>query len=180
MGGSQGAAALNERLPAAIAIASRALPGVEVLHQAGRDRDDEVRARYAAEGVARATVVPFIEDVPRAIADADLVVARAGAATIAELSAIGRAAVLVPFPFAADDHQARNAEALERAGGAVCLRQEQAAPPRIAAEIERLLSDDGLRVRMAASARAVGRPGAARDIAADLLELSHTTLRGAA
>jgi UDP-N-acetylglucosamine--N-acetylmuramyl-(pentapeptide) pyrophosphoryl-undecaprenol N-acetylglucosamine transferase len=180
MGGSQGAAALNERLPAAIAIASRTLPAVEVLHQAGRDRDDEVRARYAAEGVVRATVVPFIDDVPRAIADADLVVARAGAATIAELSAIGRAVVLVPFPFAADDHQARNAEALERAGGAVCLRQEHATSPRIAAEIERLLSDDGLRVRMAASARAVGRPGAARDIAADLLELSHTSPRGAA
>jgi UDP-N-acetylglucosamine--N-acetylmuramyl-(pentapeptide) pyrophosphoryl-undecaprenol N-acetylglucosamine transferase len=180
MGGSQGAAALNERMPAAIAIVSRALPGVEVLHQAGRDRDREVRERYASEGVTRATVVAFIEDVPPAIADADLVVARAGAATIAELAAIGRAALLVPFPFAADDHQARNAEALERAGGAVCLRQEHATSARIAAEMERLLADGGLLARMAASARAVGRPAAAHDIASDLLELSRTSPRGAA
>jgi UDP-N-acetylglucosamine--N-acetylmuramyl-(pentapeptide) pyrophosphoryl-undecaprenol N-acetylglucosamine transferase len=180
MGGSQGAAALNERVPAAIARVARTLPSVEVLHQAGRDRELAVRELYAREGVARATVVPFIDDVPRAIADADLVVARAGAATIAELAAIGRAAVLVPFPFAADDHQARNAEALERAGAAVCLRQDVATPARIAAEIERVLSNDALRERMATSACAVGRPGAARDIAADLLELSRTSPRGAA
>jgi UDP-N-acetylglucosamine--N-acetylmuramyl-(pentapeptide) pyrophosphoryl-undecaprenol N-acetylglucosamine transferase len=177
MGGSQGASALNERLPAAIALAARALPRLEVLHQAGRDHDREVRERYASEGVTRVTVVPFIDDVARAIAESDLVVARAGAGTIAELAAVGRASILVPFPFAADDHQARNAEALERAGAAVCVRQDTASPARLAGEIQRLLADDLVRARMAAAAAALGRPGAANDVAADLLELSRTARR---
>jgi UDP-N-acetylglucosamine--N-acetylmuramyl-(pentapeptide) pyrophosphoryl-undecaprenol N-acetylglucosamine transferase len=178
MGGSQGAAPLNERMPAVAALVARGMPALEVLHQAGRDRDGEVRERYAREGVTRVTVVPFIDDVARAIADADLVVARAGAATIAELSGVGRAAVLVPFPLAADDHQAKNAEALARAGAAVCVRQSDATPARLADEIQRLLSDDAARARMAAAAGCLGRPDAARDVARDLLGLSRTAMRG--
>lgn len=174
MGGSQGAAPLNERMPSAVALLARGIPALEVLHQAGRDRDRDVRESYAREGVTRVTVVPFIDDVARAIADADLVVARAGAATIAELSAVGRAAVLVPFPLAADDHQAKNAEALARAGAAVCVRQNVATPAKLADEMQRLLSDDTARVRMAAAASGLGRPGAAHDVAEDLLGLSRT------
>lgn len=169
MGGSQGAQALNERMPLAFAGLG-AVEGLEVLHQAGRDRDDAVRAAYGAS--RRVTVVPFVDEVAREIAGADLVVARAGASTLAEITAIGRAALLVPFPHAADDHQARNAEALARAGAAVCIRQEAADPARLAAEIERLLLDETARVAMSDASRACGKPTAAADVAADLLDLA--------
>lgn len=176
MGGSQGAAALNERIPEAIARLSD-VPGLEVTHQAGRDRETPVRAAYDRARVERVSVVPFIDDVARAVAEADLVVARAGASTIAEITSVGRAAVLVPFPHAADDHQARNAEALARAGGAVCVRQEAADAVRLAREIGRLLGDDVARTAMADASRACGKPGAARDVAADLLNLARIEAR---
>lgn len=178
MGGSQGAAALNERLPDAIARVVREVAGVEVLHQAGRDRDGEVRAAYEREGVAQVTVTPFLDDVAREIAGADVVIARAGAVTVAEIAAVGRASILIPFPFAADDHQAKNAAALANAGGALAIRQEAADPVRIAFEISRLLRDDEARVKMADAARARGRVGAAIDVAADLLALAGIPLRG--
>jgi len=171
MGGSQGAAALNERMPRVIALLGD-VPGLEVLHQAGRDRDAAVREAYRGESLERVDVVPFIDDVAKAIATADVVIARAGAATLAEITAVGRAAILVPFPHAADDHQARNAEALARVGAAVCVRQEHAEPERLAAEIRRLLRDDAARVAMADASRAHGHPRAAHDVAVDLLELA--------
>jgi UDP-N-acetylglucosamine--N-acetylmuramyl-(pentapeptide) pyrophosphoryl-undecaprenol N-acetylglucosamine transferase len=175
LGGSQGAQALNERMPAAVARLG-GVAGLEVLHQAGPDRDDAVRAAYGS-GASRVTVVSFVDEVAREIAGADLVVARAGASTLAEITAIGRPAVLVPFPHAADDHQARNAEVLARAGAAVCVRQEAADPVRLAAEMERLLLDDAARAAMADASRKCGRPAAAADIAADLLELAGIPLR---
>lgn len=169
LGGSQGAAALNERMPEVVARLAR--PDVEVLHQAGRDRDAEVRALYERHGARRVTVVPFIDDVPCAIGDADVLVSRSGASTLAEITAIGRAALLVPFPHAADDHQAHNAQALERAGGAVCLRQRNADVARLAEALGRLLDDDAGRIAMADASRRCGRPHAAADIARDLLDL---------
>ncbi len=171
VGGSQGAAALNERVPPAVARLT-SVAGLEVVHQSGRDRDAEVRAAYAKEGVTRATVTPFLDDVARAVADADVVVARAGASTLGELTAVGRPAILVPYPHAAADHQGQNAEALARAGGAICIRQSDATPDRLASEIEKLLRDDVARVRMADASRARGRPGAAADVAYDLLDLA--------
>ncbi|HTQ41201.1 MAG TPA: undecaprenyldiphospho-muramoylpentapeptide beta-N-acetylglucosaminyltransferase [Polyangiaceae bacterium] len=171
VGGSQGAEALNERVPPAMARLAH-VAGLEVVHQAGRDRDAAVRVAYAKEGVARATVTPFLDDVARAVADADVVVARAGASTLGELTAVGRAAILVPYPHAAADHQGQNAEALARAGGAVCIRQDDATPERLAHELEKLLRDDAARVRMADASRARGRPGAATDVASDLLDLA--------
>ncbi len=175
MGGSQGAAVLNERLPEAIALAAArggTARSVEVLHQAGRDRDQAVRDAYARVKFDRATVVPFIDDVAGAIADCDLIVARAGAGTLAEIAAVGRASLLVPFPHAADDHQAKNAEAFATLGAAVCLRQESADVPRLATELRRLLADDSARIGMAAASRARGRPNAARLVAEDLLALA--------
>jgi len=183
LGGSQGAAALNERMPEVIARLGD-VPGLEVVHQAGRERDAAVRAAYGREKVERVSVVPFIDDVAGALAEADLVVSRAGASSIAELTVVGRAAVLVPFPHAADDHQARNAEALARAGGAVCVRQEAADVTRLAAEMGRLLRDDRARTLMADASRACGKPRAAHDVAADLLVLAgiaerpHTATNG--
>jgi UDP-N-acetylglucosamine--N-acetylmuramyl-(pentapeptide) pyrophosphoryl-undecaprenol N-acetylglucosamine transferase len=172
MGGSQGAAFLNERLP--VAFGRLAVEGrpVDVLHQAGRDRDAAVRAAYERAGVPHARVVAFIDDVAQAIADADLVVARAGAGTIAEITAIGRASVLVPFPHAADDHQAKNAQALERAGGSVCVLQAGADAAVLAGVIGRLLANDLDRRAMADRARARGRPDAATRVARDLLALA--------
>jgi UDP-N-acetylglucosamine--N-acetylmuramyl-(pentapeptide) pyrophosphoryl-undecaprenol N-acetylglucosamine transferase len=186
MGGSQGASVLNERLPGAIgaALARGGVHAVDVLHQAGAGRDAPVRDAYTAAGVAGVTVVPFIDDVVQAIVDADLVIARAGAGTLAEIAAIGRPSLLVPFPHAADDHQAKNAEALERAGAAVCLRQEGATVERLATEIARLLGDRNRRIAMARAAASRGRPNAAHQVAADLLALaeiprSTTGTRGA-
>jgi UDP-N-acetylglucosamine--N-acetylmuramyl-(pentapeptide) pyrophosphoryl-undecaprenol N-acetylglucosamine transferase len=177
MGGSQGAAALNERMPKAIAQVKQAVSRLEVVHQAGRDRDQPVREAYAREGVDCARVVPFLDDVAGAIGEADVVVARSGAGTIAEITAVGRASILVPFPHAADDHQARNAEALDRVGAALCLRQDRADSATLAADLKRLLLDDRGRTAMADAARGQGKPNAARDVAADLLELARVDRR---
>jgi UDP-N-acetylglucosamine--N-acetylmuramyl-(pentapeptide) pyrophosphoryl-undecaprenol N-acetylglucosamine transferase len=176
MGGSQGAQALNERLPAAVARVKQTVPHLKGMHQAGRDRDRAVREAYAGLGVEGVDVVPFLDGVPSEIARADVVVARAGAATVGEIAAVWRASILIPFPFAADDHQAKNAESLARAGGAVAIRQEAADVARIADELVRVLTDEALRKRMADAARAHGRPHAASEIARDLLDLAGISL----
>lgn len=174
LGGSQGAQALNERLPNALATALARLDGdVFVVHQAGRDRDAPVREAYEKAGVRTVTVVPFLDDVADQMAAADLIVARSGAVTVAEIAAVGRPSLLVPFPHAADDHQAKNAMALAELGGAVCIRQEAADEKRLADEIALLLGDDARRARMALAAREHGRPHAAHDIAVDLLALAN-------
>jgi UDP-N-acetylglucosamine--N-acetylmuramyl-(pentapeptide) pyrophosphoryl-undecaprenol N-acetylglucosamine transferase len=174
LGGSQGAQALNEVLPRAMARVERALGGraLAIVHQAGRDRERAVRDAYAQSGCRSVEVVPFLDDVAERMAAADLVVARSGAVTVAEISAVGRAAVLIPFPHAADDHQAKNAMSLADVGGAVCIRQEAADEARLADEIAGLLFDDARRVRMADAARDHGRPHAAEDVAKDLISLA--------
>jgi len=176
MGGSQGARAINDAIPDALADVSKRVAHLEVLHQSGRGQDDALRARYEALGV-RADVRPFLDDVAGEIARADLVVARSGAGTVAEIAAIGRAAIFVPFPFAADDHQRSNAEALARAGGALCIVQRDATPARLAKEIGDVLSNGTRRESMASAARAMGRPRAARDVAEDLLHLARIPMR---
>jgi UDP-N-acetylglucosamine--N-acetylmuramyl-(pentapeptide) pyrophosphoryl-undecaprenol N-acetylglucosamine transferase len=158
-------------MPEAIARASGSILELEVVHQAGRDRDAAVRRAYEAARFDRVTVTPFLDDVAREITRADVIVARAGAATVAEIAAIGRAAILIPFPHAADFHQTRNAASLAADGAAVALPERAASPIRIAGELVRLLSDEALRARLAERARAHGRPGAALEIARDLLDL---------
>ena len=181
MGGSQGAEALNLRLPEALALvanepALRHLD-IEVLHQAGRERDAPVREAYAREKVEKSSVVPFLDDVAAAITKCDVVVARAGAGTLAEIAAIGRAAVFIPFPHAADDHQATNAASFARAGAAVSIRQEAADAVRIARELVLLLENGPAREKMANAMRARGKPDAARAIAEDLLSLANIACR---
>jgi len=178
VGGSQGASALNERLPEALARVAEKVPSLEVMHQSGRDRDAAVRAEYTRVGLAKVTVAPFIDDVAKEIDLADVVVARSGASSVAEIAAVGRAAILIPFPHAAGDHQAKNAESLARVGGAVAVRQEAADSTRIAMEIARLLTDDAARTKMADAARAHGKPNASHDVARDLLELAGITVGG--
>lgn len=167
LGGSQGARALNEEVPRALARLGLRERGIEVLHQTGAAMRDAVAARYAELGID-AEVVSFVDDMAKAYASASLVIARAGATTLAEICAIGRPAILVPYPHAADDHQARNAEALERAGAAVAIREAALSPAALAAEAERLLDDPTARQAMAEAARRHGRPDAAAAIVDDL------------
>lgn len=166
VGGSQGAQHVNEVVPGALARAGVA--DLSVVHQTGAAMLDAVRARYAELGVS-AEVVPFIDDMARAYASAQLVIARAGATTLAEICAIGRPAVLVPYPHAADDHQTKNAEALERAGAAVMVRDADLDEAALGTTLSGLLADDARRAAMARAARAHGRPEAAASIVDDLL-----------
>lgn len=173
LGGSQGAKALNETVPRAISQVVNQVPGLRVVHQTGREREAEARALYESLGLSKAAeVVPFIDDMARALASADLVIARAGASTLAELCAVGRPAILVPYPFAADDHQLKNARSLEKRGAAVALPQAEATADRVAAEIQNLAGSPERRASMARAAAEIGAPDAAKAVAADLLELA--------
>jgi UDP-N-acetylglucosamine--N-acetylmuramyl-(pentapeptide) pyrophosphoryl-undecaprenol N-acetylglucosamine transferase len=167
LGGSQGSRALNRTVPEALAEARLAERGITVLHQAGSAMRDEVEARYRELGV-EAEVVSFIDDMASAYASAALVICRAGATTVAELCAVGRPAILVPYPHAADDHQGKNAEALERAGAALCIRESALSSEGLAREVGGLLDDEERRRGMANAAREKGRPEAARGIVDDL------------
>ncbi len=167
LGGSQGAKVLNEVVPTALAQLDLASRGITVVHQTGAAMQGAVEARYRELGVP-AEVVSFVDDMARAYATATLVIARAGATTLAELCAIGRPSILVPYPFAADDHQARNAEALERAGAAISIRESALSAEVLAERARALLHDAGARKHMAESARAHGRPDAAAAIVDDL------------
>ncbi len=167
IGGSQGARALNQVVPEALARVGAALRGVEIVHQTGHAMCDAVRARYAELGVD-AQVTPFIDDMARAYASAALVIGRAGATSLAEICAVGRPSILVPFPGAADDHQWHNARALESRGAALAFREHELDADKLAQAVARLLGDAGERRRMADAARALGRPDAAAAIVDDL------------
>ena len=177
LGGSQGATALNERVPSAIARAAATVGPIQVVHQTGKDREAAVREAYESAGVETATVVSFVDDVAEQMAIADVIIARGGAVTVAEIAAIGRASLLVPFPHAADDHQAKNAMALADLGGAICIRQEAADEVRLATELTLLFQNEQRRARMARTAREHGHPHAAQDVARDLLGLAGIKLK---
>ena len=171
LGGSQGARVLNQVVPQAVAGAgTQAI--VEVRHQAGRGNAEETRERYAEVGVEVAAE-EFIEDMADAYAWADVVICRAGALTVAELAAAGAASILVPFPFAVDDHQTRNAGHLVDAGAAVLVRQEDLDPTRLS----RLLVEfEQCRARvlgMARAARRLAAGDAASRVARHCLEVVH-------
>src|SRR6185369_1283509 len=106
---------------------------LEVVHQSGPNHAEAVRSLYAELGLAeRVRVVPFIDDMPAALTSSELVVGRAGAGALSEMCAVGRPGLLVPYPFAADDHQRVNAEALVQAGAAICVLNAEATPERLA------------------------------------------------
>jgi UDP-N-acetylglucosamine--N-acetylmuramyl-(pentapeptide) pyrophosphoryl-undecaprenol N-acetylglucosamine transferase len=175
LGGSQGAKALNEAVPRALLEVESEL---SMVHQCGRAHEQAVRALYSELGLTNASIRPYIDDMPRALAEADLVIGRAGASAVAEICAVGRPSLLVPGAFGGD-HQRHNAEALEAAGASVCVLNAEATPARLAQEIDRLASDRDRLTRMAAAARGQGRPEASRSIAEDLLALSGLSNAGA-
>jgi UDP-N-acetylglucosamine--N-acetylmuramyl-(pentapeptide) pyrophosphoryl-undecaprenol N-acetylglucosamine transferase len=164
-GGSQGARIMADIVPPAI---ERINPPVRarlaIVQQARAEDLDRVRAVYARLGLA-AEVEPFFADLPARIAAAHLVVSRSGASTVAELAAIGRPAILVPLPHALDQDQLANAKVLEKAGGAILLRQDAFTPERLAREIAGLAADPARLAAMAAAARSAGAPDAAERLA---------------
>jgi UDP-N-acetylglucosamine--N-acetylmuramyl-(pentapeptide) pyrophosphoryl-undecaprenol N-acetylglucosamine transferase len=168
IGGSQGARVLNETLPRALALLpADARP--EVWHQAGANGVDAARAAYAAAGV-EARVEAFIDDVASAYRWADLVVARAGALTVTELTIVGVGAILVPLPTAIDDHQTRNAGHFVSRGGGVLLPQRELTPATLATELARCLGDFAGLVTMAEAARGQAMHAAAERLAVACLE----------
>ena len=170
LGGSQGAKALNARVPEALAL----MPASQrptVRHQCGAKLADAACAAYASAQV-EASVEPFIDDMAAAYAWADLVVCRAGALTLAELAAAGVGAVLVPFPFAVDDHQTKNAGAMMEAGAAQLLPEDEASAERIAATLTDLLGDRPRLLAMAEAARTLAKPDAAARIADACLQVA--------
>jgi UDP-N-acetylglucosamine--N-acetylmuramyl-(pentapeptide) pyrophosphoryl-undecaprenol N-acetylglucosamine transferase len=166
-GGSQGSRVLNQALLAALPL----LPGPErlrIVHQTGEAMRESVAAGYAAAG-RPGELAAFLDDMEGRFAQADLVLSRSGATTCAELTAAGKAAVLVPFARAADDHQRVNARALESAGAAVMIEEKELSGASLARAIGGLLSEPARLEAMEGAARALGRPDAAARVA-DLLE----------
>lgn len=170
LGGSQGALTLNRVVPAAVGqIEKEQRPAIR--HQTGARTFDRAKAAYAEHGVA-AELNEFIDDMAGAYAWADLVIARAGALTIAELAAAGLGAVLVPYPVAVDDHQTLNAKYLAAADAAVLLPETELTPEHLARVLERLLARRSDLLHMATRARALARPAATRDISNICLRLA--------
>lgn len=165
LGGSQGAHILSEVVPAALAALPQALRSRLSVAQQCRPEDlDAVRAAYAASGID-ATLDSFFADVPERMSAAHLVIARAGASTVAELTALGRPAILVPLPHAIDDHQTANARAVDEAGGAWLMPQPAFTSDALAGRLESLFTQPGTLARAAGCARAAGRPDAAAQLA---------------
>jgi UDP-N-acetylglucosamine--N-acetylmuramyl-(pentapeptide) pyrophosphoryl-undecaprenol N-acetylglucosamine transferase len=170
-GGSQGAHAINVAMSAAAPLLAADVAPPFIVHQTGERDVDLVRAAYQQAGL-KAEVAPFLYDMGERLRAADLVVCRAGATTLAELTAAGKAAILIPLPTATDDHQRKNAEALAADGAADVLLQSEASGERLAARILALAGDAGRRARMAAAARRLARPDAARVIVDRALALA--------
>ncbi len=170
-GGSRGARAINEALVACLPELLRWPQPPQILHQTGEDDFAMVQAAYAAAGYPAATVVPFINDMAGAYANSALVICRAGATTLAELTVCGRPAILIPFPHATGDHQNANARALEQAGAAVVLQQRDLTALRLATEVRILLADRDELQLMAMRGRSLARPDAAAKILAECRSL---------
>jgi len=169
VGGSQGARALNQCLMESLPLfRSKAGETLRFIHQTGEADYNAVRGAYAEHG-AGFEVCAFIDNIAEAFSRADLIICRAGAATIAELAAAGKASILVPYPSATDQHQLHNARALERAGGACVIEQKDLKPARLVENVMGLLGDPEKLALMEQRARTLASPHAAARIA-DLIE----------
>jgi UDP-N-acetylglucosamine--N-acetylmuramyl-(pentapeptide) pyrophosphoryl-undecaprenol N-acetylglucosamine transferase len=163
-GGSQGAHSINQAMISSLGGLQAAVRGIHIIHQTGERDYNDAQAAYLAVG-GSAEVYPFIDDMPAAFARADLLLCRSGASTVAEVMAAGRPAIFVPFPRAADDHQKRNAEALERAGAAALIEERALTSDLLVQVVRTLLGDPVRRARMAQAAHKFAHPQAASEIA---------------
>lgn len=163
-GGSQGARAINQAMCEAVSGLREKLPNLQIIHQTGERDYSAMLAAYERLGI-EAEVSKFIDDMPGTFARADLIVCRAGASTVAEIAAAGKPAVYVPFPRSADDHQRRNAEAMQTAGAAVMLEERDLTAPELVGVLAGLLSDPSKLQAMSVATRRMAHPNAAREIA---------------
>jgi UDP-N-acetylglucosamine--N-acetylmuramyl-(pentapeptide) pyrophosphoryl-undecaprenol N-acetylglucosamine transferase len=164
-GGSQGARVFSRVVPAAVAgLPPAAQARLRIVQQARPEDIDKLRAAYQEAGV-QADLATFFSDMPERLARAHLVIARAGASTIAELTAAGRPAILVPYPFATDDHQTANAFALATLGGAWTIADEEFTPATLTTHLASLLADPAPLARTAHEAMVNGKPDAAERLA---------------
>jgi len=168
-GGSQGSRVLNDAMTGALLFLARLKDTVQIVHQTGPNELEKVQTAYRQSAFAAARVVPYLDPMADEIAAADLVVSRAGAMTIGELSAIGRAAILVPFAAATNNHQELNARVVERAGGAIVITESELTPERLAGEISEVLADPSRSQRMGAASKQLATPDATKSIV-DLIE----------
>lgn len=168
-GGSQGAASINQAIIAALPHLGEIAASLSIVHQTGQGDQADVVESYRRHGV-QATVLPFIDDMAAAYRKADLVVCRAGATTIAEVTACGKACIFIPFPHAVDDHQRKNAEALLKGDAGMMLLEQELTGERLAAEIGRLASDPERVAEIGRNARSMARLDAARIIVDEMLQ----------
>jgi UDP-N-acetylglucosamine--N-acetylmuramyl-(pentapeptide) pyrophosphoryl-undecaprenol N-acetylglucosamine transferase len=172
-GASQGARVLNETMPKIMERLLEAFPDLTIVHQTGARHAETTVAIYEREkvGFERVRVMPYLDDMAAQFAAADLILCRSGASSVAEVAAAGRAAVLIPFPQAADDHQRKNAEAFVAAGAAELIIEDELTAERLLQVLSELLADDRRRTEMGQRARALAHPHAVREIGAMAAEL---------
>jgi UDP-N-acetylglucosamine--N-acetylmuramyl-(pentapeptide) pyrophosphoryl-undecaprenol N-acetylglucosamine transferase len=167
-GGSQGARALNEVMPRIARELLEDFSGLEIVHQAGGGHGVSTTESYERAGLlgggGRVRVVPYLDGMVEEVAEADLILCRSGASTVAELAAAGRASVLVPFPQAADDHQRKNADVFVAAGAAELIVEAELTPERLLTTLRSLLGNDARRTEMAERARGLAHPEAVETI----------------
>jgi UDP-N-acetylglucosamine--N-acetylmuramyl-(pentapeptide) pyrophosphoryl-undecaprenol N-acetylglucosamine transferase len=172
-GGSQGAHAINQVVMDSVADLRQRIPEIHIVHQTGERDYNDAQAAYANLGDS-VEVYRFIDDMPGLFARAGLIMCRSGASTVAEITAAGKPAVFVPFPRAADDHQKRNAEALERTGAAIMLEESKLNRETLVETVGSLFSQPSRLEKMGDAARRLSHPNAARDIAAMAARLAGT------
>ena len=156
-GGSQGARAINKVMVEALPLLASKKDRLSITHQTGEADLEMVKRGYADAGFPSAEARPFIHDMAAQFARADLLICRSGATTAAEVAAAGKAAIFIPFPFAADDHQRKNAEAFERVGAGRMILQKDLTPERLAEELSKLIEHPEEISRMEDSSRGLGR-----------------------
>lgn len=177
LGGSQGARILSDVVPAALALLPDDLKArTRIAHQARPEDDARVKAAYHEGGVT-AEVQPFFEDVPARFAEAQIVISRAGASSVADITVVGRPAILVPFAAATGDHQTANARGLVEAGGAILIPEAKLTPETLAAQIVTILQHPDAATKMAHSALDAGRPDATDRLVALVLSITNKESR---
>jgi len=167
-GGSQGARSINKAVMAAIPYLSGSIDGISIVHQTGQNDHAEVIEGYQIHGVA-AEVLQFIDDMASAYKNADIVVCRAGATTIAEITASGKTCIFIPFPHAVDDHQRKNAEALLKEDACIMILEQELSGERLAGEIQKLAANPERVAEIGRNARSLAKLDAAKIIVDEMI-----------